>query len=85
MGNFFVEAHASGQSGGERGSVETWGLGDCPHHHRETCGLELMHFIAAAGTSLMWLASFPGTDQGLHGVSKGQWPQACPRGLVEDT
>lgn len=30
-------------------------------------------------------AAFSGTEQGLHGVSKGQWPQACPGGLVEDT
>ena len=63
---FFVEARASGQSGGEWGSVEMWGLGDCPHHHRETRGLELLHFLAAPGTSLMWLASFPGTEQELE-------------------
>lgn len=60
---FFVEARASGQRRGERGSVEMWGLGDCPHHHRETRGLELLLFIPAAGTRLL----FPAQGRGSMG------------------
>ena len=56
-----MEARASGQSGGEQGSVEMWGLVNCPHHHRETRGLELLHFIPAAGTRLLFLAQGRGS------------------------